>query len=141
MKIYKSQNEAAADVNDGIFKCDESVTFEVSITLDASLDIRGSISAWNISAWDINARDISARNINAWNISARNISAWDISAWNINALDISARNIIYFAVCFAYKSFVCSSIKGKRKNAKHFCLDSEIKNLNYPDLKKEKIKC
>lgn len=99
------------------------------------------INAWNINAWDINVRDINARDINAadinardikaWNIKAWNISATDINAWNINATDINAgdidaMDISYYAVCFAYKNIECKSIKGRRENSKHFCLDEKI---------------
>ena len=52
---------------------------------------------------------------------------WDIDAGNINAGDIDARDIDYYAVCFARNSFKCKSIKGRRNNSKHFCLDSKIK--------------
>jgi hypothetical protein len=69
----------------------------------------------------ININIINAGNINAKNINARNINAWDIDAMNIDAGDI-----IYYAACFAYSSFKCKSVRGKRNNAKHFCLDSEI---------------
>ena len=82
------------------------------------------IDAWNIKAWDIEARDIEARNIKAWDIKAG-----DIKAWNIEAGDINALNIKYYAVAVAYNSFKCKSIKGSRKNSKHFCLDGEIKIL------------
>jgi len=46
--------------------------------------------------------------------------------WNINAYDIKAWNISYYAVVFAYNSFKCESVNGRRKNSKHFCLDKEI---------------
>ena len=59
--------------------------------------------------------------INARNITARNITASDITAGNINAGDI-----LYYAVCFAYKNIKCLSIKAKREVSKHFCLDGEI---------------
>ena len=59
--------------------------------------------------------NITAGNIDAFDIKARDIHAWDVYASNINA-----RNINYHAVCFAYKNIKCKSIKGRRKNAKHF---------------------
>jgi hypothetical protein len=79
------------------------------------------INAMNIDAGNINAKNINAKNINAWDIDAKNINAWDIDAENIDAGDI-----IYYAACFAYSSFKCKSVRGRRNNAKHFCLDSEI---------------
>ena len=58
--------------------------------------------------------------------SDSNISAWNIDAWDIDALDINAANINYYAVCIAYQTFSCMSVRGKRKNAIHACLDGEI---------------
>jgi hypothetical protein len=110
MKIYKTQEEVEKDIKDGVLVIDGDVKFECSISIDASID-----------AGDINARDI-----NAVNIDARNIDAWDINAWDINAWDIDARDITYYGVCFAYDNIECTSINGRKENAKHFCLDGEI---------------
>ena len=85
------------------------------------LKINSDINAWNINAWDIDAGDINAGSINAKDINAGSINAKDINALGINAGDIN-----YWAVCFASKSFKCKSIKGRRSNSKHFCLDNEI---------------
>lgn len=60
------------------------------------------------------------------NITARNIKALNIDAWDIDAWDIDAGDIEFYAVCFAYESFKCKSVKGTRENAKYFCLDNEI---------------
>ena len=101
-----------------------------------NLTVKGNISAHNISVSDISASDISALNISAHNISASDISASDIfasdiSAHNIFASNISALNISYYAVCFAYRSIKCKSIKGSRKNSKHFVLDGEIEEMEW----------
>src|SRR3990167_402854 len=103
MKIYKTQNEVERDIKDNVLALDESVEFQCSINIKASLQIEGNINARNINAWDISAWNINARNINAWDInagdinardiSAGNINAWDISAWNINARNINAGDI------------------------------------------------
>lgn len=63
------------------------------------------------------------------NINAYNIKADDINAYDINALDINAGDISYYGVCFAYKNIKCKSIKGIRKNHKHFALDGKIEVL------------
>ena len=110
------------------------------------------INADNINAWDIKARNINSGDINAWNIKARDIEACDINAceyinarnikssninaWNINVCDIeacdinagniNANKISFYAVCFAYKTFVCNTIRGIRENSKYFCLDSDV---------------
>lgn len=50
----------------------------------------------------------------------------NIKAWDIKAMDINAWDIDYYAVCCSYKNIECNSIKGRRQNCKHFCLDGEI---------------
>ena len=72
--------------------------------------------------FDLNIEcNIKAGNINACNINSGNINARDIKANNINANKIS-----FNAVCFAYKTFVCNTIRGRRENSKYFCLDSDV---------------
>lgn len=122
MKIYKTQAEVDADIKDNVLTVSGDVTFEFSLKMEASLVVKeGNIKAWNINAVDINAGDI-----NAWNINARNIKAGDINARNIKAGNIKAGDISFYAVCFAYVSFKCKSIAGRRNDSKYFCLDSEV---------------
>ena len=118
----------------------EVVVFDFDLNVEANIDAYDiealDINAWNINACNINADNINVNNINAidinaWNINANNIKAGDIitgniSACNIEAGDISANNISYHAVCFAYDSIKCKSIKGRRKNSKHFVLDGKL---------------
>ena len=109
------------------------------VVFNFDLDVRADIwtldiIARNIKAKDIDAGDIKVCNINANNIIAYNINAFDIRANNINARNIDANNINakdinYYAVCFAYNNIKCNSIKGRRKNAKHFVLDGELEVL------------
>ena len=122
------------ETNTYIFKEDgehiDLVIFNFDLNVEANIDAYD-IEACDINAWDINAcninadnikaRDVHASNINAWNIDAYNIKAGDINAWNIDACDIS-----YWAVCFAYNSIKCKSIKGRRRNSKHFVLDGKL---------------
>jgi len=138
MKIFKTQEEINQALNS-----DGNLIINGPVTFECSFEIAGNINAWDItardiSAWDITARDITAGDITAGDITARDITAGNISAWNITAGeiwtagditagDITAGDISYYAVCFSYQSFKCRSIKGRRNNSKHFCLDSEIK--------------
>ncbi len=143
MKIYNTQSEIEADIKNGELFVDDDITITFDCTIDAGIiawdinaeDIKArnitslninarNIIARNIKAWDINARDINARNIDAEDIKARNIDAEDIKARNINAVSIS-----YYAICVAFHTFTCQKIEGTRENAKHFCLDSDIKIL------------
>lgn len=124
---------------------DDDVEFVVGVCVDSNIValniIASDINAYNITACDINARDINAEDIIAGDINVRdiiagdiiagdidtrNIDARNINACDINAYDIHAKNILYHAVCFAYKNIICETIKGKRDNAKHFVLDGKI---------------
>lgn len=120
--------------NTYVFKENEEyidlVVFNFDLDINAHI-YANSIKAWNIKAWDIKADDIYALNIKAWDIKANDINADNIDALNIKALnisvwDINADNISYYAVCFAHKNIKCKSIKGRRKNAKHFVLDGKL---------------
>ena len=98
----------------------------IDIKIDFDLNIECDINAWNINASNINSGYINAWNINSGDINAWDINARDINARDINAIDINANNISFYAVCFAYKTFVCNSIEGRRENSKYFCLDSDV---------------
>lgn len=126
MKVYNTQTEIEADINNGELFVDDDVQFNCSFSVPANLRIAGNITALDITARNIDAWDIDAWDIDAENIDALNITAWDIDTENITALDITARDISFYAFCFAYKSLKCKSIIGRRKNAKYGCLDSDV---------------
>ena len=104
------------------------------------------IKAHDINAHDIHAHDICtnriiandiyARNIDFIHIKSRYINAVDINggdidtgnidAGNICAENIKAKHINYYAIFCAYENIKCKSIKGRRKNSKHFALDGKI---------------
>lgn len=123
------ENEKRFDVEFGFgLKTDRSINARNIIARNITAD---NIKAWNIKACDIDAKDIEARNIDAkdieaWNITAENINAENINAWNITSENINAGDIKFFAVCFAYETFICDSIKGRHKNSRYFCLESEV---------------
>lgn len=118
----KARNIKACDIK----ACDIEALYIKACDIK-SRDIKAlDIKACNINSGDINAWGINSRDINSRDINAGNINAWDIKACDINAGNIKANNISFYAVCFAYKTFVCNSIKGRRENSKYFCLDSEV---------------
>ena len=132
-KEFKSLEEIKKyynkEINTYVFK--ENGEYIDLVVFNFDLDVTANISACNISVCNINARNISACNINAndinaWNIYARDIITRDINACDINAWNIYADNIDYYAVCFAYYNIKCKSIKGRRKNTKHFVLDGKL---------------
>ena len=103
------------ETNTYVFK--ENDRYIDSVVFNFDLDINANIDAWEINAYDIDA----------YNISACTIDAYNINADNINAININANDINYYAVCFAYNNIKCKSIKGRRKNHKHFVLDGVLK--------------
>lgn len=113
----------------------EDVTIQCDIKVNSNIYARNiyarDVNARNIYAWDVNAKDanawdVNAKDVNALNIDARNVDARNVDAWNVNALNIDALNILYYAVCIAYETFKCKSVKGRRENSVHMCLDGEI---------------
>ena len=124
-KIEEIEKYYNQELNTYVFQDGEthlSVKFNFDLKINANIDARN-IDARNIDAWDIHAGNIDARNIHAGNIDALDIDAWDIDAGDIN----------YYAVCIARKSFKCYSIKGRRENSIHLCLDNPIENKSTGD--------
>lgn len=104
------------------------------VCIGFNLDIDSHIKARDVDAWDIKAVDIDTWNIRAWNITAGDIDAMDITARDIsagfiNACNINAWDISYYSVCCTRNYFKCKSVKGRRRNSKHFCLDHEIEYI------------
>ena len=133
VKEFNSINEIKKyynkKTNTYIFKKNGQYIDKIKFNFD--LNTISHIDAWNIYGCYINVANIDAYNINAkdiyaYNIYAKNIVAQNICAININACNIKADDISYYAVCFAYESIKCNSIKGRRENAKHFVLDGKI---------------
>ena len=118
--IITTQSELEALIVNGLIRIAGDLEIKCGVSVDAN------INAKNIKAYSISARDIRALDIKAYNIDALDIDAKDINAADINAGNIKADDISYYALCMAYNNIACESIKGRRKNAKHFCLDGKI---------------
>lgn len=137
IKIFKNLEEMESYYN---YKTDMYEFIKngnlISIYLYFDLKTTSGINAMNIMAHNIETSEINARNImvrdiytldiNANNIIANDIYARNIKARNIYANIIKAKDIKYHAFCCAESKFICNSIKGDKKNSKHYCLDSEI---------------
>jgi len=102
----------------------ENYSIDENLTVEGNIICQG--GKWNIICGNIICGNITCGNITCGNIICGNIICWDITCGNIICWDITCGNINYFAVAFAYESFKCKSIKGRRCKSKHFCLDSEI---------------
>lgn len=97
------------------------------------------IEANNIKANNINAKNIKSRDIRANDIKANNINARNIYASDIVVNNIIADNIEYWAYCIARESFYCTSVKGRRDNSVHRCLDEKIKYIKEEKLTEEEV--
>ena len=80
---------------------DDVLKINEDVTFECNIDIDASINAYNINAYNIDAHNIDAHNINAWDIE-------------------------YHAFCIAYETLKVKTIKGRRTNSFHKCLDNEI---------------
>ena len=130
MRIYNNQEEVEKDVVDWVLKVDDDIKFNFDLKMKIDIvafDIYTcNINCNNIKANNIKANYIKANNINCYDIKAIKIDINDINAHNIEADEINANDINYYGICIAYETFKCKSIKWRRDNSKHFCLDSEI---------------
>jgi hypothetical protein len=100
MITINTQAEFDDYVKDGAFAVNDSVGILCDIITEAS----------------IKCRDIECGNIECGNIICGNIDCWNIKCGNID----------FYAFAFAYNSFRCTGIRGRRKNSKYLCLDSEV---------------
>ncbi len=128
MKPYYNKETNTYEFIENNILIDIKIDFDLNIECNIKAgDIKsGDIKSGDINAWDINSGDIKSCNIKSSNINARNINSWNINARDIKASNINSNKISFYSVCFAYKTFVCNSIEGRRKNSKYFCLDSEV---------------
>ena len=109
------------DKDKGIYEFTENGCYIAVVKFNFDLEVSANIVACDIIACKIKVHDIYANDIKTDEIIAN-----DIHAHSINAIDIKADDISYYGVCFAYNNIKCKSIKGRRKNAKHFVLDGKL---------------
>jgi len=127
MKIYTSQREIEADIKDGVLAIEGDVAFECSFAIEASIVVRGNITAFDIDALDITALDINAFDIDVLDITANNLNVRNIDALDIIVRNIDARDISYNAFCDVYGSIKCESIEARRSShSKPVCLDGKL---------------
>ena len=104
--------------------------FDAGANIEAGSIDALNITALNIRAWNVDSGDLHVLNIDAWDIYACDIEVKNIEAWDIKARNIVAQDINYYAVCYAGNNIKCKSIKGRKRNAKHFVLDGKLETEN-----------
>ena len=100
MKIIKDNEELKSYIVNGSIVFNESIQCNFDIHVNANID--------------------------AANIKADNIKAYNIDAANIDAHNIEAHDISYYAFCVSYGDIICTSIRGRRNNSFHKCLDGKL---------------
>jgi len=135
MKIYKTQEDVEKDVTYGVLNIKGDVKFECSISIRASIVVRGG----NINCRNINCEDINCGNIDCGNIDCGNIDCGNIDCGDINCVDIDCGDINYYAFCCVYGTIKCLSWKARGDNHKEpICLEGK---LIIKDKGKVKITC
>ena len=90
--------------------------------IEGDLKVKGNISGKDGNRYnlivngDLNCRNLDCMDLNCRNLNCRNLKCGDLNCWDLD----------FFAVAFAYSSFKCKSVKGRRENSKYFCLDKEV---------------
>lgn len=129
--ITLTSNEQAKElIKNGVLAVDDDIEIAFDgFSIEADIKCHNIYSKEhprNITCRNINCRNITCGDINCGDITCWDITCGDITCWDINCLNITCGDINYYAVCFAYNNIKCKSIKGRRENCKHFCLDGEI---------------
>ena len=102
----------------------ENTIINDDLTVEGNIRCKG-------GKWDLNCKNLDCRDLNCWDLNCgdlncRDLNCWDLNCKNLNCWSLKAKNVSYYGVAFAYHSMEVESIKGRRDNSKHFCLDGEI---------------
>ncbi len=80
----------------------------------------------DLKCFDLECNDLKCCNLECYNLECYNLKCLNLNCENLNCWNLKAKNVSYYAIAFAYYSMEVESIKGRRDNSKHFCLDDEI---------------
>lgn len=114
-------------VKENIISINKDLYINCDLELDTNIKCKNiysqhTLNIGNLDAININVKNLIANTVIALNINTENIDAKSITAYN----NIKSNNINYCSVCYAHQNIECNSIKGERRNSKHFVLDGEI---------------
>ena len=154
MRVFKNIGELrSAITREKDLILDEDVRIEFQVPAGELRDVRcRDLFLMNDDTrFDFTGRDFKGRNFTGgdfnggdftgWNFTGRDFNGGDFNGWDFNGGDFKGRNftgrnftggdfnggvISYYAVFCVYDSCFCSSIVGRRKNARHFALDGKI---------------
>lgn len=105
---------------------ESDMTFEENLKVEGSIFGKDGVRYNLIVKGDLNCFNLDCLNLNCWNLNCWDLDCWNLNCWDLNCWDLNCLNCSYCAVAFAYNNIKCRSIKGRRKNAKHFVLDGKI---------------
>ena len=144
MLIIKNLNELKKHLTkDKDLVVDEDVRIEFQVPKRELRDVkcRNLFLMKDDERFDFNGRDFTGGDFNGWNFNGRNFTGRDFNGWNFNGVDFNGgdftgrnfnggnftgKDISYYAVFIANQSVKCTSIKGRRDNSIHKCLDGKI---------------
>ncbi len=104
------------------------------VTININLDLK---------CRDLKCNDLKCRNLKCWDLKCNDLECNDLECNNLKCNDLECynlecSNLSYYAFAIAYSSFRCKTVKARRENGFHKCLDSKIKYIK--DEPKETIK-
>ena len=125
----------------------------------------GDFNGWNFYGGNFNGNSFNGRNFDGWDFNGRNFKGWDFNGvdfhgrnfngrdfngWDFNGVDFNGgnftgrnfdgRHISYYGWFIAYGDIKCESIKGRRKNSFHKCLDGNLIIKGKPEDKKVEVR-
>ena len=80
----------------------------------------------NLDCLDLDCLDLDCWDLDCWDLNCGDLNCWDLECLDLDCWDLNCGNLNFYAVAFAYNSFKCKSVKGRRENHKYFCLDKEV---------------
>ena len=124
-KIDVYRKEDLLDLlKEGCVSTSKDLYIHCNLDLDINIKCNNIFSEYDLVLGDLDAMSVKVRDLKALKIRVTNLEAEEVQARSIEALNnIQARSITYYSVCYAYNKLEYSTIKGTRKNSRHFVLD------------------
>ncbi len=107
---------------------------EDDVTININLDLK----CRDLKCNDLECNDLECNNLKCRNLECNDLECNDLECWDLVCHYLECSNLSYYAFAIAYSSFRCKTVKARRENGFHKCLDSEIEYIK--DEPKETIK-
>ena len=145
MITIKNSKELAkyTDENKDLFLKGEDVRIEFSPSREELRDVYcGNLFMMDDDGekFDFNGRNFNGGNFDGRNFNGLNFSGLNFNGENFNGWDFNGRHISYYGWFIAYRDIKCESIKGRRENSFHKCLDGKLIIKDKPENKKVEVR-